>query len=426
MSGGPFRVPPMPDRSAPSIFAGVMSVSPLTLESAPVVFGWPRTQSARAIVLIRAVWLAFAIALAIKTWVSPEKHTTFPLFHQGSLNWAAGVDPYAASQFEYRYSPLFTIAFTPFSLLPVDLGGVVWSMANVWLLWYALRRFMTEVIPNAWTDRTQALFLGLALAVSIRSFWAAQCNTLIVALACLAMCEIVAGRYWRAALWLVVPVYIKVWPLALALLLLACRPLTLIPRFAVWCVLLGLLPYAAQSPEFVTQQYTQFFNGLTGPMQVRHIYRDAWTIWEFVAPPVPERGYKLLQLGTAGLTLLFSIWHVRRQTDLRRALLSILCAWSVWQLVFGPGSERNTFCIIAPLIAWGVLTAVESRRGLWLMLPGAALVLLFSFGLLERKLERLVPGTQLALPIGVLLCGAWLLVYARPRRFDELLTTRRG
>ena len=59
------------------------------------------------------------------------------------------------------------------------------------------------------------------------------------------------------------------------------------------------------------------------------------------------------QLTNAGLTLLFSIWHVRRQTDLRRALLSILCAWSVWQLVFGPGSERNTFCIIAPLIASG-------------------------------------------------------------------------
>jgi hypothetical protein len=403
-----------------------MSVSPLTLETVPVEFGWSRARSNRSLFVVRSAWIAFAIALAVKTWVSPEKHTTFPLFHQGSQNWTAGVDPYAASQFEYRYSPLFTVAFTPFAQLPVDVGGVVWSLANVWLLWYALRRFVSEVIPNAWSARTQAMFLGVALAVSVRSFWAAQCNTLIVALACLTLCEMVAGRYWRAALWLAIPVYIKVWPIALAMLLMACRPVSLMPRFIVWCVVLGLIPFAAQSPEFVTQQYQQFFNGLTGPMQVRHIYRDAWTMWEFFAPPVPERGYKLLQLGTAGLTLLFSLWHARRQTDFRRALVAILCAWSVWQLVFGPGSERNTFCIIAPLLAWGVLSAVESRRGIWLMLPGAALVLLFSFGLLERKLERVVPGTQLALPIGVLLCGAWLLIYARPRRFDDLLLSRRG
>ena len=389
------------------------------------MLGWPRTESARALFVVRAVWLIFAIALAVKTWISPEKHTTFPLFHQGSLNWAAGVDPYAASQFEYRYSPLFTVAFTPFSSLPVHLGGIVWSLANVWVLWVALRRFVEELIPNAWSPRTQAVFLGLALAVSVRSFWAAQCNTLIVALACLALCDLAARRYWSAALWLAIPVYIKVWPIALAMLLMASRPAQLIPRFLACCLVLGLIPYAAQSPEFVTQQYSQFFSGLTGPMQVRHIYRDAWTIWEFIAPPVPERGYQFLQLATAGLTLVFTLWQTVGQSDFRRALLAVVCAWSVWQLVFGPGSERNTFCIITPLIAWGLITAWESRRGVWLMLPGAALVLLFSFGLLERKLERLVPGTQLALPIGVLLCGAWLLVYARPGRFDDLLSTRR-
>ena len=403
-----------------------MSVSPLTLESRPLAFGWPRTESARALFVVRSAWFVFAIALAVKTWISPEKHTTFPLFHQGSLNWSAGIDPYAASQFEYRYSPVFTVAFTPFSRLPIHLGGIAWSMANVWVLWVALRRFVDEVIPNAWSPRTQAVFLGLALAVSVRSFWAAQCNTLIVALACLAVCDLAARRYWSAALWLAIPVYIKVWPIALAMLLMASRPVALIPRFLACCVVLGAIPFAAQTPEFVIQQYSQFFSGLTGPMQVRHIYRDAWTIWEFFASPVPERGYKLLQLATAGLTLVFTLWQTLGQSDFRRALLSVVCAWSVWQLVFGPGSERNTFCIITPLIAWGLMTAWESRRGVWLMLPGALLVLLFSFGLLERKLERLVPGTQLALPIGVLLCGAWLLVYARPGRFEDLLTPRRG
>jgi hypothetical protein len=375
--------------------------------------------------LVRAAWLIFALALAIKTLISPEKHTTFPLFHQGSLNWAAGVDPYAASQFEYRYSPVFTVAFTPFSMLPVAWGGVVWSLANIALLWYALVRFQREVIANHWNERTRAIFLALALAVSVRSFWAAQCNTLITALACLAACEIAGKKFSRAALWLAIPVYIKVWPIAFALLLLACWPKRLILPFVGWCLLIGGLPFLAQTPEFVWQQYSQFFEGLTGPMQVRHIYRDAWTIWEFVAPPVPERTYKLVQLGTAGLTLLFSLWHAFRQTDVRAALLTILCGWSVWQLVFGPGSERNTFCVIAPLIAWGLLSALESRRGAWLMSTGALLVLLFSFGLLERKLERVLPGTQLALPIGVLLCGAWLVIYARPGQFSRLLEPSR-
>ena len=91
------------------------------------------------------------------------------------------------------------------------------------------------------------------------------------------------------------------------------------------------------------------------------------------------------------------------------ACLFVLGLWCVWQLVFGPGVERNTLCLIAPLLAWGVIASGQSRDGLWLALAAYGLVVGFSFGALERALVSLTPLAECGLPLGVLGFGAWLM-----------------
>jgi hypothetical protein len=360
-------------------------------------------------------WLGFLAGLIAKVIVSPLKHTTFPLFHQSAVNWRVGIDPYAASEFEYRYSPLFTVLFSPLSWLPVEVGGVLWSIFNVSVLWWAVHLLMEDVLPKRPTGLRRDFFLLLVLAVSARGLWAAQCNTLIIAMACGAASCASRGHWCRAALLTAFPVYIKVWPVALAMLATACWPKRFGLSFLLWMAFLGVLPFAAQSPAFVASQYGQFFEGLTGPMQVRHIYRDAWTVWEYFAPPVSEGGYRLVQLATAGLVCLACLFQTRRDPDVRRGWLYILSVWTSWQLLFGPGSERNTFCLIAPFAAWAVLGSVRGRQGLWLALPGVTLITLFSFGMFERKLDRYFDGAILALPLGVALTASWFLLYLSPR-----------
>ena len=366
-------------------------------------------------------WVGFSVALLCKTIVSPLKHTTFPLFVDATRLWWSSGQPYVAFSFEYRYSPTFLAAFTPFAVLPYTIGGMIWSLANVVLLIYAMRQLMQHLLLRRWNPLQQSVFLAIVLLISVRSLWAAQCNTMIVSLGCLAAVVVVQQRWGMAALWLSIPVYIKVWPIALLMLMVACWPRQLLGRTIAVMVGLALFPFLCQHPQYVMEQYRDWIIGLSGPMQARHIYRDAWTIWEFVAPPVQPRLYVVLQLVTAFGTLVYCLQHAWANEDNRRTAIGVLGVWTVWQLVFGPGTERNTFCLIAPFAAWALITAFESHRGRWLISAGGLMVILFSFGIFERKLDKLTSGVVMALPIGVLLIGLWFAIYARPSRFNKLM-----
>jgi uncharacterized membrane protein YozB (DUF420 family) len=227
-----------------------------------------------------------------------------------------------------------------------------------------------------------------------------------------AAAAIVERRWWLAALLITVPVYIKVWPLAAALLLIACWPRPLAGRFGIACAGLGLAPFCVKNWSWVAQSYSAWFGALTGPvMQTRHIYRDFWTIWEQFVPVQPQ-AYLAVQLTTALLLLAGCLWIRRRAASERITLTLVLGLWAAWQLLFGPGTERNTISLIAPLTSWGLIAAHAERRRWGWMLTAFTLLTVFSFGLFERSVQNHFPAVVAALPVGVLAYLAWLMAYA--------------
>jgi hypothetical protein len=372
-------------------------------------------------------WLVLLVVLAVKAVVSPVEHTTYPCFEAGTRCWWAGENMYdfTVCQYEYRYTPVFAVLFTPFAWLPTWLGGLLWNVVNGGVLFLALTRLLRQVFPEEWDDRRQGLYLSLVLISSLRGLWASQTNSLIVALVALAAAAILERRWRLAAFLLAGPVYIKLWPLAAAFLLVACYPRRLGWRFAAALLLLGLLPFLTVSPTVAWGHYRDWGQAVFGPMQVRHIYRDAWTIWEVACPPVSPTLYRYLQLGMAGLALLLCLWQRWwRQKPERQVLSVVLGFWCVWQLVFGPGVERNTICLIGPLVAWGVIAGWK-QRGFGLVAAAYALLTLFSFGEFERIGLRISPWFLTALPIGSLLFGAWLILYCSLSS-DDVRSPRAG
>jgi len=74
-----------------------------------------------------------------------------------------------------------------------------------------------------------------------------------------------------------------------------------------WDLLVGMtaaLPLLVKPPAVVLESYVQWYRHLVGPAQIRHTYRDAWTIWELVSPPVNTRLYEIAQLGAAAVAAL--------------------------------------------------------------------------------------------------------------------------
>src|SRR5262249_10957186 len=84
-----------------------------------------------------------------------------------------------------------------------------------------------------------------------------------------------------------------------------------------------------------------------------------------------------------------------------------LSAWTSWQLLFGPGTERLTYLIIAPFAAWAVVTSFLEHRHQWLGAAAFVTTFFLGAGSAERILVRVAPAAIALQPVGLLLSAAW-------------------
>ena len=213
-----------------------------------------------------ALWACLAVAVCVKTAVCTDPHSVYPQFAASSHHWWADKSLYtnyrATEHIDgYRYSPAFAVAFTPLAYLPARLGTMIWDVASIVLLVWALHVFVRDVLPGDWPPQRESLFLMLALPGSIVGIWSGQSNALIIAAIMLALAAIVRQRWWTAAILLAVPVFIKIWPLAIVVLLVFFWPRQLVWRFAVACAVLALVPFLTRPPSMVVWQYREWYDG---------------------------------------------------------------------------------------------------------------------------------------------------------------------
>jgi hypothetical protein len=393
-------------------------------------------------------WIVLAVAASVKTVIEPEAHTVYTAFSHGCRDWWDGNSLYVDRA--YYYSPTFAILMTPFAIWPNWFGGVLWSFASVWLLVYSLRTFFRDVLSGGdeddlcapgyasaasrrqshwhWgssavavrpaptlSEGTEGIFLLLVLIGTARSVWSGQSNAILIALVLLGAAAIVRREWWRAAMFLAGPIYIKIWPVVIAGLFGIQWPKRLASRLAICTAAFGLLPFLTKSPGAVIASYVDWFHCLTNRQATQFRfpgYRDAWTIWEQFQSPVDKRAYLILQLVAGLATLVWCVWQSRRSRSTRWLAISTIAAWSAWQLLFGPGTERLTYNLIAPALAWGVLTAFRARRGRAWITATYLTTYLLGLGGVERLLSRVVPLATALEPIGVLMFAAWLVFHA--------------
>lgn len=418
-----------------------------------------------------AVWSVFFGVLGWKAATQPNERSTYPAFVGGAEAWLARDNLYQPKHrvTGFRYGPAFAVSMIPLAVIPQWLGSLLWSWLNVVALLIGAWLLADWVLPGLEPGKRRAVFFLLLLPAAVRTLWSAQSNALVFALVACAAAAIVNKRWWLAALLLAIPVHIKVWPLAAGLLMCACWPRQLIARYAACLLAVGAAPLLAADASYVLQQYRNWYALLTGPALDRHIYRDAWTIWEVFWPPVNAQVYSLLQLASALAVLAVCLWKARQwrqgtsadqqhsaspmlvsaamgsnssrtqqmvnksptaqsatqrqqSTSAYKAklLTFILSMWAAWQLTFGPGTERNTFGLIAPLNAWAILTAARQPCAPLLMVPASLLMTLANSGELERRLPD-YPVVKAIHPLAVLAFAVWMCAFwvARAARSSQ-------
>ncbi len=411
--------------------------------------------------LALGVWLVLGVAVSVRTLVSPFQHSVFPIFAASAGRWWADQSLYAhyPPLDIFRYPPVFAVLVTPFAVLGLKAGGILWNWTGMAVLLGGLWCFVRDVAPGRWTRPRQAAFLALAAAGALRGLWNNQSNALNVGLLLLAASALAravgseasrgpeeasrerqrpegtrARRWWRAALLLAAPVCLKLTPLAPALLLCALWPRRLAWRFGLAVAAGFLLPFLTRSPAAALDQYAEWVDHLQQSTGERWLgFRDGWTFWLAVrhlagglagpfeiCHPIDIPTYRLVQGLSVPAVLAWCLWQRRRGRRLGLGegwLVHVtLAAGLAWLMLFGPAVEHATYVFLTPALVWAVVQREVWPRGRGLLLAAFVLVMGLGWGAVGRLATEAWPagGPLLlaALPLGSALFALWLAGYA--------------
>jgi hypothetical protein len=303
------------------------------------------------------VWvLLIAGVIGRVAFSKPGSQSVVPIYRIASERWLRGDDLYADQRplDLYRNPPGFAAAFVPFSMLPPKLVEISWRLLSASVFLFALGRWTRFGLPRQLTPgETAAVFL-LVAPLALASLNNGQTNLIVAGFLLFGAADAAQGRWHAAGLWFAAAAGVKMYPLAIALLVGLISPRRFLPWLVLGCVGFAIVPFVCQRPEYVLDQYRSMKDS-TGAddralAELERAPRDLFLVlrvW-FEAPPVEAySAFKLLVAG--GMAVL--VWWQARRSAIRTAVLSALNLGCLWITVLGPATETHTYTLLAPTAA---------------------------------------------------------------------------
>lgn len=344
-------------------------------------------------------WIAVTLAVIGRVAVArPQSHSVYPVFKSAGQFWRTGHGLYALPGSEpnallYRYSPLAAALLVPFSLIPDPLGAILWRLAGEAIFLAGLVWWLRVAAPRPLSSAQTGMLFLLVLPKVLHNFNNGQANLHVIGLLLIAVAAAAEERWTLAAAVIALASYLKIYPIALGLLLAAVYPRRFTGRLFLALLLGAVLPFALQHPDYVLEQYRNWFRFLhlddRSDFDVMWGYRDLrmlLRIWVGTPPPLV---YLIIQLLGAAACALMGIAAHYHKWPRRRLLTLLLALGCFWMTVLGPCTEVSTYILLAPSTAWIAVEAWSARRPMivhllvWL---GMALVAVSVIGVLQPEL----------------------------------------
>jgi hypothetical protein len=332
-------------------------------------------------------WSAAILILSAIVWLKPHGRTVYMYYCDAGRAWVNGSSAYLydgqLTTQGYRYSPTASVFFTAFGALPDGVGGILWRWLGVAIIVagfaYACRTVYPHWAKSTPTER-QWLWL-LILPLCVANLHNGQANLHMLGLLLVGVAAIEAGRWNLAAIALAAACFLKIYPISLVMLLIVVFPLQLGPRFLLAMVVGAALPFFAQTPTHVLDEYRTWFSIMVGDDRFtggRTQYRDLALLLQNARVPITHGQYMILEAATGALAAALCAiarWRLRWPTE--RLVPFVYAVGTFWMLLCGPTTESSTYILIAPLSAWLVLDAIRGRMPVGcavLVVAGALLV----------------------------------------------------
>lgn len=371
--------------------------------------GWSR--------LVFAVWAIVLLVICLRAALASGAHSVFPIYVAAAEHWRLGDPLYTSAGEPYRYSPLIAALLVPWSLVPDWFGEILWRVIGCHVYLSGLLLFSREVFSSGWMGRRRAIWILLALPLSLGSMNNGQSNVLVLGLILVSIAAVRRQQWNLAAFCLSVACLFKVYPVAIVLLLVVTRPRALAGRMVLALAVGLVLPFFLQTPAYCLEQYRAWLAHLQ--FNDRHLltpnlwYRDARLLATLLGWELSYSNYQIMQLVAGGILALGAAAMVRSGCEERRVLSLLLGMGCAWMTVFGSATESSTYVFLAPTAAWLVLLELDTARRLPLRcIAWSAYILLAAIPLLQSLLARWglwVRGLQPLAGMFILGCLAWLL-----------------
>ena len=263
---------------------------------------WDRSSAWMRVAVI--LWTVLLGVMAVRSLLQPNSHDCYkPFYEPAGLNWLHGRDLYQLKSATCRYSPLVNAMFAPMALLPTPVGALVWRAINAAAFLGGLFWWLRVYAPSTWSRTHYAWVYLLVVPTSLPAINSAQANPLLTGLMLAGVAAAGRERWNWAAIFVAGAVFLKIYPIALALLLIVTFPRRFTPRFLIALVVGAAVPFLMQNPLWVARQHVNWWISLCIDDRTRWApeigYRDLWLLIRFYHLPISYSGYVVLQLGIA-------------------------------------------------------------------------------------------------------------------------------
>ena len=317
-----------------------------------------------------AVWLVIFLGLAVRILANPNRATAFTVYRLAGFHWLNAQHLYGDWR-GFVYSPISAVFFAPFALVPPGWGNLVWTWLNTGLFLSGVAAVVASgICPGIRPKYYGAVFL-LLVPLVLGNLDTGQANPSVIGLLLLAVAAAPAQRWSVAALCVAAATYLKIYPLAVGLILLLIAPRKFGWRLFLALLALGILPFLFQHWSYVSQQYHEW--AITRSADDRRLYPlkdvplDLWFLLVRLGRlPIPGIAYTAFQVLSGGAIALFCLVGVRKNWPKERVLGGLLAFVCIWMTLCGPATEAHTYLLMAPALVIALVKSFRDRQSLLL------------------------------------------------------------
>jgi hypothetical protein len=308
------------------------------------------------------------LVVCVNSALYPRKRSLYLTWLTAGQDWASG-SPLLYQHTEgdgldiFRYSPLIAALLTPLQYLEERFGNVLWRLLNAGIFLGGFAYWLRDRVPDGGPLRG-ILFL-LIVPLSLGSLSNGQPNPLVIGLLLYAVALAGDDRWTLTAICVALACAIKIYPIAIGLLLVVAYPRQMSWRLALMLLAVFLLPFLMQRPAYVMEQYAQWIERLAGDdrknIALDRAYRDLWLLVRVCHLPISPSVYTGIQVasaaGCAGLCGAVR-WAGAAKTQV---LTTVLTLGTCWMMLCGPATESPSFVQLAPALAWAMVSAPREK-----------------------------------------------------------------